>query len=83
MRTVACLLHCDDRGVTRRELTKHQRYWLDYLQACEALGQKMSAYAAAQGLGRGRSKMLVYCCNLPGTYANQQNRAVGMRLSAV
>jgi hypothetical protein len=35
----------------RRELTQRQRYWLEHLQACEALGQKMSAYAAAQGLG--------------------------------
>jgi hypothetical protein len=36
---------------TRRELTDRQRYWLEQLQACEASGQKMSAYAADQGLG--------------------------------
>jgi hypothetical protein len=34
----------------RRELTSRQRYWLEHIQACEASGQKMSAYATAQGL---------------------------------
>ena len=34
-----------------RKLTARQRYWLDHIQACEASGEKMSAYAVAQGLG--------------------------------
>jgi hypothetical protein len=35
----------------RQRLTTRQRYWLDHLEACEASGQKMNAYAQAQGLG--------------------------------
>ena len=35
----------------QRKLTVRQRYWLEHIEACEASGQKMGAYAAAQGLG--------------------------------
>jgi hypothetical protein len=31
-----------------RKLTARQRYWLDHIQAPEASGEKMSAYAVAQ-----------------------------------
>jgi hypothetical protein len=30
-------------------LTKHQRYWLDRIQACEASGKRITAYAAEHG----------------------------------
>jgi len=31
-------------------LTEKQHHWLEHLQACEAAGQGIAAYAAAQGL---------------------------------
>ena len=31
-------------------LTEHQRHWLDHLQACEASGKGIAAYAAEHGL---------------------------------
>jgi len=31
-------------------LTEKQRHWLEHLRACEAAGQGVAAYAAAQGL---------------------------------
>ena len=31
-------------------LTEKQRHWLEHLRACEAAGQGIAAYAAAQGL---------------------------------
>ncbi len=31
------------------ELTERQRYWLEQIKACEALGMSASAYAAEQG----------------------------------
>ena len=30
-------------------LTEHQRYWLERIQACEASGKSITAYAAEQG----------------------------------
>ena len=30
-------------------LTAHQRHWLEQIQACEASGQSVAAYASAQG----------------------------------
>ena len=35
---------------TRGELTERQRYWLDHLNACEALGETTKAYAELHGL---------------------------------
>ncbi len=32
------------------KLTERERYWLKHIRACEASGQRMSDYAAAQGL---------------------------------
>ncbi len=31
-------------------LTEHQRYWLKHVQACEASGKSIAAYAQEQGL---------------------------------
>jgi len=31
-------------------LTDRQRFWLEHIQACEASGQSMAEYAAAQGI---------------------------------
>jgi hypothetical protein len=31
-------------------LTKHQRYWLNHIQACEASGKSIAAYAREHGL---------------------------------
>jgi len=31
-------------------LTKHQRYWLNHIQACEAAGKSTAAYAREHGL---------------------------------
>lgn len=33
-----------------RSLTARQRYWLEHVQACEAAGRGMKAYAAEHGL---------------------------------
>ncbi len=32
-----------------RALTEHQRYWLERIQACEASGKSITAYAAEHG----------------------------------
>jgi hypothetical protein len=32
-------------------MTAKQRYWLEHIQACEAMGQSLSAYAAEHQLG--------------------------------
>ena len=32
-----------------QSLTEHQRYWLERIQACEASGLSITAYAAEQG----------------------------------
>jgi hypothetical protein len=31
-------------------LTERQRYWLEHIQTCEASGQSMTEYSAAQGI---------------------------------
>ena len=31
-------------------LTDRQRYWLEYVQACEASGKSIAAYSAEQGI---------------------------------
>jgi hypothetical protein len=36
-----------------RELTERQRYWLEHIQACEASGESLKAYAAAHGFAAG------------------------------
>ena len=36
--------------ITEASLTKHLHTWLDHIRTCEASGQQMKAYAAAQGL---------------------------------
>lgn len=35
------------------ELTARQRYWLGHIQACEASGESLKAYAAAHGFAAG------------------------------
>ena len=32
-------------------LTKHQRYWLEHVRACEAPGKRITEYATDHGLG--------------------------------
>ena len=32
-----------------QSLTEHQRYWLERIQACEASGKRITAYAAEHG----------------------------------
>jgi hypothetical protein len=36
-----------------RELTERQRHWLAHIQACEASGESLKAYAAAHGFAAG------------------------------
>jgi enamine deaminase RidA (YjgF/YER057c/UK114 family) len=36
-----------------RELTARQRYWLKHIQACEAAGMSLKAYASANGFTAG------------------------------
>jgi hypothetical protein len=36
-----------------RELTERQQYWLEQIQACEASGESLKAYAAAHGFAAG------------------------------
>jgi hypothetical protein len=36
-----------------RELTERQRYWLKHIEACEASGESLKAYAAAHGFAAG------------------------------
>ena len=35
--------------VDELRLTEHQRYWLERIQACEASGKRVTAYAAEHG----------------------------------
>ena len=35
----------------RATLTDRDRYWLEHIQACEASGKRMTAYATEHGLG--------------------------------
>ena len=36
-------------GEKEQSLTEHQRYWLERIQACEASGKRITAYAAEHG----------------------------------
>jgi len=36
-----------------QELTERQRYWLSHIEACEASGESLKAYAAAHGFAAG------------------------------
>jgi hypothetical protein len=36
-----------------QELTERQRYWLEQIQACEASGESLKAYASAHGFTAG------------------------------
>jgi len=38
------------KDLEEKELTDHQRYWLEHLRACEASGKSMTAYAAELGV---------------------------------
>jgi len=40
-------------GGNEAELTERQRYWLEHIQACEASGESLKAYAAAHGFAAG------------------------------
>jgi hypothetical protein len=57
------------------KLTDRQRYWLEHIQACEASGKSVTAYAAEHGFHVGAmyagKKILVRKGVLPGT---QQGR---------
>ena len=35
---------------SKSELSERQRYWLDHIESCAALGQTTKAYAESQGL---------------------------------
>ena len=37
----------------KQELTERQRYWLSHIEACEASGESLKAYAEAQGFAAG------------------------------
>lgn len=37
----------------KQALTERQRYWLEQIQACEASGESLNAYAEAQGFAAG------------------------------
>ncbi len=59
-----------DEGEGTR-LTKHQRHWLEQIQACEASGKSVAEYAAAHGFQAramyGAKKVLVKKGVLPRT----------------
>jgi len=59
-------------------LTEKQRHWLEHLQACEALGKGIAAYAAEQGLDArtlyAGKKILVRKGVLPGTRRSRFHR---------
>ncbi len=59
-------------------LTKKQRHWLEHLQACEASGQGIAAYAAEQGLDArtlyAGKKILVKKGVLPRTHRSRFHR---------
>lgn len=40
-------------GGNEPELTERQRYWLEQIQACEATGTSLKAYASAHGFAAG------------------------------
>ena len=46
MTTTEASLSTDKHGMTAK-----QRYWLEHIKACEAMGQSLSAYAAEHHLG--------------------------------
>jgi len=46
MTTTEASLSTDKQGMTAK-----QRYWLEHIKACEAMGQSLSAYAAEHHLG--------------------------------
>ena len=59
-------------------LTDRQRFWLEHIQACEASGNSMAEYAAAQGIAAramyAGKKTLVKKGVLPGTHPAQFQR---------
>ncbi|MEN8132074.1 MAG: hypothetical protein ABFS45_18235 [Pseudomonadota bacterium] len=60
-------------------LTDRQRYWLEHIQACEALGKTVAEYAMAQGLEAkamyAGKKILVKKGILPRTHRSRFQRA--------
>ena len=62
----------------RATLTDRDRYWLEHVQACEASGKRMTAYATEHGLGvramYDGKRALVKKGVLPRTHQNRFQR---------
>jgi hypothetical protein len=62
-----------------QELTERQRYWLEQIQACEASGESLKAYASAHGFTAGAlyaaKKVLIRKGLLPQSSARFQRVA--------
>ena len=60
-------------------LTDRQRYWLEHIQACDALGKTVAEYAAGQGIEAkamyAGKKVLVKKGILPRTHRSRFQRA--------
>ena len=67
-------------------LTDRQRYWLEHIQACEASGSSVAAYAAEHGIEAramyGGKKVLVRKGVLPRTQVVQFQRAEMIAVSS-
>ena len=68
---------------TSGELTERQQYWLDHIQACEALGETTKAYAELHGL----SVSMMYSwrkeLTIRGVYSRQSSGSRSPRFDRV